>query len=109
MDGKKLSSLLSKPPLPVSISWRETKLAGNTQVARLRPLAGAPLPLRVTVEVTASSSGERKTEDWILERSHMESPKEIGLLEGHRFVPGDTITIRHQDYAPVTATCRVLP
>ncbi len=108
-DAKTGSSLFPKPPLPVSISWRETKLPGSTQVARLRPLATASLPLRVTVEVTSSSSGERKTKEWILERIHSENPREIGLLEGYQFVPGDIITVRHKDYAPVTATCGVLP
>ncbi len=98
-----------KPLVPVSISWRETKLTGNTQVARITPRADAPLPLRVAVEITVQATGARKTDEWILERSHLKEPKEIGLLEGHRFVPGDTLTIRHQDYAPLTSTCPAGP
>lgn len=99
----------AKPGVPVSISWRETKLPGNTLVARITPQGDAPLPLRVAVEITVQATGARKTDEWILERRHLKEPKEIGLLEGHRFVPGDTLTIRHQDYVPVTATCPAAP
>ena len=99
----------TKPPLPVSIAWRETKLPGNTQVARITPQAAALLPLRVSVEITIQATGVRRTDEWILERSHLKEPKEIGLLEGHRFVPGDSLTIRHQDYASVTSTCQAKP
>jgi hypothetical protein len=99
----------AKPEIPVRIAWRETKLPGNTQIARITPRADAPLPLRVSVEITVQATGARKTDEWILERSHLKEPKEIGLLEGHRFVPGDTITIRHQDYTPLTATCQASP
>jgi hypothetical protein len=109
-DAKKGGTMFSKPPLPVTITWRETKVPGSsTQVAQLRPTGEAPLPLRVTVEIKAQSSGQVKTEDWILEKMHLKVPKEFGMLEGHRFVPGDTITVRHKDYATLTETCKALP
>jgi len=63
------------------------------------------IPIRVMVEVRVSASSQKKTQEALLERFHVESPLEIGVLEGHQFVPGDTITIQHRGYRPVTATC----
>jgi|GEM_PF-6191566 len=99
------SRFIFKPSIPVLIIWRETRLPGNTQVARITPKADAPFPIRVMVEVRVSASGQKKTQEALLERFHVESPLEIGVLEGHQFVPGDTITIQHRGYRPVTATC----
>ena len=100
--------IASKPDVPAFITWRETKLPGQTQVARIWAKPDGQLPLRVLVQVESSVSGDKKAKEVVLERSNVEEPLEIGFLEGHTFVPGDKVSVGHRDYSPVTSTCRAL-
>lgn len=102
------SIIASKPEVPAFITWRETKLPGQTQVARIWAKPDGQLPLRVMVQVESSVSGDKKVKEVVLERSNVEEPLEIGFLEGHTFVPGDKVSVGHRDYSPVTSTCRAL-
>lgn len=95
-----------KPDVPVFITWRETKLPGQTQVARIWAKPEGQLPLRVMVQVESSVSGNKKVKEVVLERDHIEKPLELGFLEGHTFVPGDIISVGHRDYSPVVSTCK---
>ena len=102
------SIIASKPEIPAFITWRETKLPGQTQVARIWAKPEGQLPLRVMVQVESSVSGEKKVQEVVLERSNVEEPLEIGFLEGHTFVPGDKVSVSHRDYSSVTSTCKAL-
>jgi hypothetical protein len=102
------SIVSSRPELPVFITWRETKMPGQTQVARIWAKPEAQLPLRVIVQIESSVTGDKKAKEIVLERRHIEDPWELGWLEGHTFVPGDTISVGHKDFAPVRSTCRPL-
>lgn len=102
------SDYAPKPDVPAFITWRETKLTGQTQVARIWAKGDGQLPLRVLIQIESAVSGERKSKEIVLERSHTEEPFEIGFLEGHEFVPGDKISVVHKDYSPVTSTCKSL-
>lgn len=97
-----------KPDVPAFITWRETKLTGQTQVARIWAKGDGQLPLRVMVQIESSVSGETKSKQLVLERIHTEEPLEIGFLEGHEFVPGDKITVGHKDYTSVSSICKPL-
>ena len=103
------SSLIAlKPEVPAFISWRETKLPGQTQVARIWAKPEGQFPLRVIVQVESAVSAEKKLKEVILERRHIEDPFELGFLEGHGFVPGDKISVGHKDFSPVSSTCKPL-
>lgn len=105
-DAPGRSILTAKPDIPVFITWRETKLSGQTQVARVWAKPEGELPLRVLIQIESSVSGEKKIKEVVLERRHTEDPLELGFLEGHTFVPGDKLSVGHRDYSPVTATCK---
>ena len=98
----------AKPELPVFITWRETKLPGETQVARIWVKSEARLPLRVIVQVESSVDREKKRNEFVLEKTNIEEPLELGVLEGHQFVPGDKLSVGHRDYASVTSACKPL-
>lgn len=102
------SVVAAKPELPVFITWRETKLPGQTQVARIWVKPEAQLPLRVIVQVESSVDGEKKIKEVVLEKSNVEEPFELGVLEGHQFVPGDKLSVGHRDYSYVTSACKSL-
>ena len=106
--GVRKSDYVPKPDVPTFITWRETKMFGQTQVARIWAKADGQLPLRVVVQVESSVSGEKKLREIVLERSHTEQPYEIGFVQGHEFVPGDKISVGHKDYSPVTSVCKPL-
>lgn len=105
-DAPARSIVAAKPDVPVFITWRETKLSGQTQVARVWAKPEGELPLRVLIQIESSVSGEKKVKEVVLERRHTEDPLELGFLEGHTFVPGDRLSVGHRDYSPVTATCK---
>ncbi len=98
----------AKPELPVFITWRETKLPGQTQVARIWVKPEAQLPLRVIVQVESSVDGQKKLKEIVLEKSNIEEPLELGVLQGHQFVPGDKLSVGHRDYSYVTSACKSL-
>ncbi len=102
------SAFSAKPEIPAFITWRETKMPGQTQVARIWCKPDGQFPLRVLVQVESSVSGERRVKEMVLERRNIEEPQEIGFLEGHTFVPGDKITVGHRDYSSVSSTCKPL-
>ena len=102
------SAFSGKPEMPAFITWRETKMPGQTQVARIWCKPDGQFPLRVLVQVESSVSGERRAKEMVLERRNIEEPQEIGFLEGHTFVPGDKITVGHRDYSSVSSTCKPL-
>jgi len=102
------SEYVPPPDVPAFITWRETKLSGQTQVARIWAKGDGQLPLRVMLQIESSFSGEKKLKQVVLERIHTEEPLEIGFLEGHEFVPGDKISVGHKDYSPVTSVCKPL-
>jgi hypothetical protein len=95
-----------KSEIPLYVSWRETKLAGHTQVAMIWPKSEAKLPLRVTVEIEVSSTGNRLYKEIIIESRHTsKEPFEFGFFEGHKFVPGDRIKLIHKDYSTLESMC----
>lgn len=95
-----------KSDLPLFISWRETVLPGHTQVAMIWPKDEAKLPLRITFEIEDSSTGKRYRGETVIEKFHTaKAPFEIGLLEGHQFVPGDRLILSHKDYSKIESTC----
>lgn len=102
------STIAAKPEVPVFVTWRETKLSGQTQVARIWVKPDGQLPLRVMMQIESSVSGEKRAKELVLERKHIEEPYEIGFIEGHSFVPGDKISISHRDYSNVVSTCKSL-
>jgi hypothetical protein len=105
-DTPARSIVASKPEVPAFITWRETKLSGQTQVARIWAKPDGELPLRVLIQIESSVSGEKKVKEVVLERRHTEDPLELGFLEGHTFVPGDRLSVGHRDYTTVTSTCK---
>ncbi len=108
-SGAGVGAMVSaRPELPVFVTWRETKLPGQTQVARIWAKPDAQLPLRVVVQVDVSVTGAQKAKEIVLERRNVDEPWELGLFEGHEFVPGDRITIGHKDFSAVSSTCKSL-
>jgi hypothetical protein len=105
-DTPARSIVASKAEVPAFITWRETKLSGQTQVARIWAKPDGELPLRVLIQIESSVSGEKKVREVVLERRHTEDPLELGFLEGHTFVPGDRLSVGHRDYSTVTSTCK---
>lgn len=99
---------VSKPELPAFITWRETLLPGQTQVARIFPKSDAPLPMQVNIKVTRSVDGKVVELLRTLETSNVESALEIGTLEGHQFVPGDSIEVSHAKYSSIKSECKQL-
>jgi hypothetical protein len=96
-----------KSELPLYISWRETKWPGeHTQVAMIWPKSEAKLPLRLTVQIENSATGEIKSYELIIDKSYTsKEPFEFGRLQGHRFVPGDKIKLMHKDYSSLESMC----
>lgn len=97
-----------KPELPAFITWRETLLPGQTQVARIFPKSDAPLPMQVNIKVTRSVDGKVIELIKTLETFNVESALEIGGLEGHQFVSGDTIEVFHSKYSSIKSECKPL-
>jgi hypothetical protein len=62
----------------------------------------------VIVQVESSVDGEKKLKEIVLEKRHVEDPLELGMLEGHQFVPGDKLSVGHRDYSYVTSACKPL-
>lgn len=96
-----------KSEIPVYLSWRETMWPGeHTQVAMIWPKSEAKLPLRLTVEIENSTTGELKMYEIILDKLHTgKEPFEFGRLQGHKFVPGDRIRLVHKDYSSLVSVC----
>jgi hypothetical protein len=98
---------IMKSEVPVYISWRETQLFGHTQVAVIWPKSGAKLPLRLTLEIEVSSTGNKLRKEILIDTNHTaKAPLEIGILEGYQFVPGDRLTLSHRDFSSIESTCQ---
>lgn len=89
-----------KPPVPVVISHRDS-LVGNGKVAIFSNQTANRLTLTVTFK--NSKLNQEKTGTIDLEPN---GKTEIGWLEGWKFVSGETITVSHPSYSPVT---KVIP
>jgi hypothetical protein len=95
-----------KSEVPVFISWRETKMAGHTQVALIWPKLEAQLPLRLTCVIEVSSTGKKYEREVIVESFHTgKEPLEVGGWLDHHFVPGDRIILSHRNYLNLESTC----
>ncbi len=82
----------SRPDMPVKVITRES-LVGEGLVAQFHN----ELPNRIVVYLVLENKevGDKK-EGWLsLEPNGI---TEIGWLEGWRFLPGETITISHENY-----------
>ena len=83
---------ISKPDMPVKVITRES-LAGEGLVAQFHN----ELPNRIVVYVVLENTevGDKREGNLSLEPNGM---TEIGWLEGWKFLPGETITISHDNY-----------
>lgn len=57
------------------------------------------------VQVAVGAGGQTTVSKALREGFLMECPVEVGVLNGHLFVPRDTMTIPNRDYIPMTTTC----
>jgi hypothetical protein len=106
-SGQSTGFGIMKSEVPVYISWRETMLPGHTQVAQIWPKNGAKLPLRLTLEIEVSSTGNKLHQEILVDTYHTaKEPLEIGFLEGYQFVPGDRLTLSHKDFSSIESTCQ---
>lgn len=83
----------SKPDMPVEITYRQS-LVGQGYVLQFHNTSTRLL--RVAVRIRDSATGQVK-------ELPLEMPggktAEIGWLEGWKFVSGDQVTVRHEEYA----------
>lgn len=94
---------LSRPPLPLVLTWRETLGFGKTQVAVIHGKNDVPLGL--IIEVTRSVDGNTIRMQATLEPKGL---LEVGALQcpdSNNFVPGDRISIRNSNFASYEEAC----
>ncbi len=94
---------LSKPALPLALTWRETLGFGKTQVAVIHGKNDVPLGL--IIEVTRSVDGKSMRMQATLEPHGL---LEIGSLQcpdSNNFVPRDRIVIRNNNFSPYEEAC----
>ena len=89
-----------KKPLPVSIRWRDAALSSTKVAIVARTDYPRDEPIRVIVEWTDSSTGERR---W--KAVELMGERHFGHMEGFRFLKGDVIKISNQNFQAVTSTC----
>jgi hypothetical protein len=105
-SGQSAGFGIIKSEVPVYISWRETMMPGHTQVAMIWPKSGAKLPLRLTLEIEVSSTGNKLQKEILVDTYHTaKEPLEIGFFEGYQFVPGDRLKLSHKDYSSLESVC----
>ena len=101
--GQSSLSLLGKPPLPLTVNWRETLGFGKTQVAVIQGKNDSPLGL--IIEVERSVDGKTMTMEATLEPRGL---LEVGFAQRKdlkNFVPGDRLILRNKNYATYEEIC----
>lgn len=101
-EGARIVSL-SKPPLPLALTWRETLGFGKTQVAVIHGKNDVPLGL--IIEVTRSADGKVQRIQATLEPKGVLEVGSLQLPDSNNFVPGDRISIRHNNYSNYDEVC----
>jgi hypothetical protein len=94
---------LSKPPMPLVVTWRETLGFGKTQVAVIHGKNEVPLDL--IIEVTRSVDGKVLRLQPTLEPKGMLEVGSLQRSDDKNFVPGDRITIRNNTYSAYEEIC----
>ncbi len=95
---------LSKPALPLALTWRETLGFGKTQVAVIHGKNDVPLGL--IIEVTRSADGRVMRMQATLEPKGLLEVGSLQCPDNNNFVPGDRISIRHNAYSPYDEVCQ---
>ena len=86
---------LSRPPLPVSVGFRQA-LMGPGLVAMFRNNSAVLLEVKATIQ--SSDINSTKTYQLVLPPNGVQ---EIGWLEGWSFVPGQRIDLMNNRFRPV--------
>ena len=94
---------LSKPALPLALTWRETLGFGKTQVAVIHGKNDVPLGL--IIEVTRSVDGKVMRMQATLEPKGMLEVGSLQRSDNNNFVPGDRISIRNNNYSAYDEAC----
>jgi hypothetical protein len=94
---------LSKPALPLVLTWRETLGFGKTQVAVIHGKNDVPLGL--IIEVTRSVDGKVMRMQAALEPKGLLEVGSLQCPDSNNFVPGDRISIRNNNYASYDEAC----
>jgi hypothetical protein len=94
---------LSKPNLPLVLTWRETLGFGKTQVAVIHGKNDVPLGL--IIEVTRSVDGKTMRMQATLEPKGLLEVGSLQCPDSNNFVPGDRISIRNINYASYDEAC----
>lgn len=94
---------LSKPALPLALTWRETLGFGKTQVAVIH--GKNDVPLGVIIEVTRSVDGKTMRMQATLEPKGLLEVGSLQCPDSNNFVPGDRISIRNNNYEPYDEVC----
>ena len=94
---------LSKPALPLALTWRETLGFGKTQVAVIHGKNDVPLGL--IIEVTRSVDGRVMRMQATLEPKGLLEVGSLQCSDNNNFVPGDRISIQNNNYASYVEAC----
>ncbi len=94
---------LSKPALPLALTWRETLGFGKTQVAVIHGKNDVPLGL--IIEVTRSVDGKTMRMQATLEPKGLLEVGSLQCPDSNNFVPGDRVSIRNDNYASYNEAC----
>ena len=94
--GLLLIAAAVKKPLPVTVSFRAAALQQGL-VAEIRNSSSEPLKIGFTLH--SAGSGTAKQGELFLPPNGM---TEIGWMEGWRFVPGETVTLKNSNYRTLT-------
>jgi hypothetical protein len=94
---------LSKPALPLALTWRETLAFGKTQVAVIHGKNDVPIGL--IIEVTRSVDGRVMRMQATLEPKGLLEVGSLQCPDHNNFVPGDRISIRNNNYASYDEVC----
>lgn len=95
-----LTVAVSKPPLPVTVKWREAIL-DHTSVMIIRLNNDQSSTLRVLVTYRDNSLNQVKRA-YVDVRAGQVS---IGHLEGFSFLPGDTVELSNAHFSSITTVC----
>lgn len=83
--------------MPVTITFRTAISDSQGLVAQLHNQSGELF--KVLVEMRSPSTGTEKSGEIIMPAG---GTTEIGWAEGWKFVPGDTLTIKHTKFSPLS-------
>jgi|LauGreDrversion4_2_1035121.scaffolds.fasta_scaffold03383_10 hypothetical protein len=95
-----LTFAVSKPPLPVTVKWREAIL-DHTSVMIIRLNNDQSSTLRVLVTYRDNSLNQVK-------RAYVDvhaGQVSVGHLEGFSFLPGDTVELSNARFSSITTVC----